>query len=121
MVPMAAINFRLCARLILAALAALAFGGCGGASGPAKKVCYPVKGQLMVKGQPAAGAQVVLRPPNPDQWEGGFPRATVAADGTFEIETYGNKDGAPAGDYQVVIAWTQNPGQAEGEDTAMVD
>ena len=104
----------------LALVGLLALVGCG-KSGPAKKACFPVKGQLFVKGQPAAGAQVVLRPPNPDEWPDGFPRATVAADGSFDVETYGNKDGAPAGDYTVVVTWTVNAAKPDAEDTAMVD
>ena len=33
------------------------------------------------------------------------PRANVAADGTFTLSTYGENDGAPAGDYIVAISW----------------
>jgi len=109
--------------LVLVAIAGSLIGlaGCGRSSGLAKKACYPVKGQLFVKGQPAAGAQIVLRPPNPDDWPDGFPRAAVAADGSFDVETYGDKDGAPAGKYMVVVTWTTTPAQPDAEDNEMID
>jgi hypothetical protein len=95
---------------------------CTKPSGPAQKVCYPVKGQLVVGGQPAAGAMVIFHPEGstPEEWTSGYPRARVGADGAFELETYGDKDGAPAGDYRVLVTWTQS-GSEETEDTQMVD
>ena len=83
--------------------------------------CYPVTGQLFVKSQPAAGAIVVLSPQDGDarQWPGGFPRGQVEADGSFAIETYGNKDGAPAGDYTVLVTWTG--GDSESEEAQSAD
>src|SRR5262249_24557897 len=64
------------------------FVGCS-AGGSAKKVCYPVKGELTVAGKPAEGATVILHPKeaNRDEWSDGFPRATVAADGKFQVST----------------------------------
>jgi hypothetical protein len=66
---------------------------------PRKKICYPVKGSLFVKGKPGEGVLVLLRPKevgSPNECLRGFPRAVVAADGKFEIETYKEKDGAPS-------------------------
>src|SRR5438128_11525425 len=37
-------------------------GACSRSSGPPKKVCYPVKGELLVKDKPAEVAMVILRP-----------------------------------------------------------
>ena len=77
---------------------------------PKKKACYPVKGQLFVKGQPAAGATLIFQPQgggSHEEWTSGFPRADVVADGSFDVETYGEKDGAPAGDYVVLITWRE--------------
>jgi hypothetical protein len=79
-----------------------------------------VQGQLLVKGQPAAGALVILQPQgggNPQEWAAGFPRAQVAADGSFDVETYGEKDGAPAGDYVVLVSWTSVDPQNEEAST----
>jgi hypothetical protein len=98
-------------------------GACSTASGPPKKACYPVKGQLFVKSQPAVGASVIFHPRDsgPEEWTSGYPRARVAADGSFELETYGDKDGAPAGDYLVLVTWPQGAASEETEDTQMID
>jgi hypothetical protein len=93
------------ALLTFATLAA----GCSGAGGRAKKTCYPVKGQLLVQGKPAEGALVILHPKddaNSAEWSTGFPRGTTGADGKFELATYADNDGAPAGDYVVLVSWT---------------
>jgi hypothetical protein len=107
-------------RLILPQLVvflALCAGGCSQSSGPPKKVCYPVKGELLVKDKPAEGATVVFRPqgePNQDEWSSGFPRAYVGADGKFQVGTYGDNDGAPAGDYVLLVSWmAPNPQNEE--------
>src|SRR6185312_4564325 len=90
-------------------LAAVLIGlvSCSQSKGPPRKACYPVKGQLTVRGQPAEGAVIMFQPEgaNPDEWPVGYPRATVGADGKFEVATYGDNDGAPAGDYKVLINW----------------
>jgi hypothetical protein len=103
--------------------AMVCIGACSKSSGPPKKVCYPVKGQLFVKSQPATGATVIFHPrgSGPEEWTSGYPRAHVAADGTFELETYGDKDGAPAGDYTVVVTWPRGAADEQSEDTQMID
>ncbi len=98
--------------LLSAALLAL---GCS-SSGPAKKVCYPVKGELTVAGKPAEGATIILQPreADPTDWSAGFPRATVGADGKFQVSTYGENDGAPAGEYVILVTWeAPNPANEE--------
>jgi hypothetical protein len=105
-------------RLLLALVAAAALAcGCSGTSGPAKKVCYPVKGQLLVQGKPAEGALLIFQPKenaNPADWSAGYPHATSQADGKFEVSTYSDNDGAPAGDYVVLVSWSApNPQNEE--------
>jgi hypothetical protein len=83
-------------------------------------------GQLFVKGRPAEGASVLLQPKqtamNPNEWSSGFPRARVAADGKFEIETYEQKDGAPAGEYFVLLSWeVPNPPDPRKDDPGVTD
>ncbi|HEY2414224.1 MAG TPA: hypothetical protein VGI40_18415 [Pirellulaceae bacterium] len=99
------------------AAAVILTSGCSGTSGPAKKVCYPVKGQLLVQGKPAEGALLIFQPKeNADsgEWSAGYPHATAQADGKFEVSTYGDNDGAPAGDYVVLVSWeTPNPQNEE--------
>jgi hypothetical protein len=114
--------FRVFWLLCLVVGGAACLTSCGGPSEPAKKACYPVKGQLFVASKPAAGAMVVLHPDEgtPEEWTAGYPRAQVQSDGAFDIETYGDKDGAPAGAYKVLVTWTQGD-DGESEDTQMVD
>ncbi len=82
---------------------------CGGSDGPP---LYPVHGKVMYKGQPAAGATVILRRLDPE------PNTTppVAAgqvedDGTFSVAVDQRGDGAPAGKYVALIQWRK---KAEG-------
>jgi hypothetical protein len=68
----------------------------------------PVSGQLFVQSQPAGGAMVVLHPLGElasEDWTLGYPRATVAADGSFRMTTYRADDGAPEGQYRVLVNW----------------
>src|SRR5258705_8236525 len=91
-------------------------GACSTSSGPPKKICYRVKGELLVKDKPAAGALVILHPrdANRDEWSAGFPHAHVGADGKFEVGTYGDNDGGPAGDYIILVSWdAPNPQNEE--------
>ena len=45
---------------------------------------------------------------------GRLPAATTAADGKFEVGTYGDNDGAPAGDYVLSVSWSApNPQNEE--------
>jgi hypothetical protein len=103
--------------LLAAAVVSLLAGGCSGPSGPAKKACYPVKGQLLVQGKPADGALLIFQPKenaNPAEWAAGYPHATAGADGKFEVSTYADHDGAPAGDYVVLVSWiVPNPQNEE--------
>lgn len=84
--------------------------GCG----PDPEVRPPVHmahGTLTINDEPAAGALLVFHPAD----EQGFdarqsrPRAEVGPDGLFEVTTYQQGDGAPAGDYHVGILWFKDP------------
>jgi hypothetical protein len=97
-------TFRPALRLMLV-LTALCCASCQGG-----KVCYPVRGQVFVNGQPAAGVMVVLHAiddpdPNPVQ-----PSGVVQADGSFTLKSFFVQDrvlkeGAPAGKYRVTCVW----------------
>ncbi len=80
---------------------ALALVGCGPKSLPRSK-CYPVKGELYIKGKPAAGVKISLGSGPPGALEAA---ATVKPDGTFELRTYDNfkPDGAMPGTYEVEV------------------
>lgn len=67
---------------------------------------YPAHGRITINGQPPAGAVVELHSvgEKPDirnsrSW------AVVREDGTYTLSTYEMEDGAPAGQYAVIIKW----------------
>jgi hypothetical protein len=76
---------------------------------------YPVKGQVLYKGKPAEGAQVVFQPQDDaNAAEGGTTESetaqpmaygTVAADGSFSLRTEPIGEGAAPGEYKVLITW----------------
>src|SRR5262245_61548018 len=82
-------------RLGLVSLFALGLAGCGGAG------LYPVDGEVVWKdGQPAkeiAGAQITFEMAGKSSSHG-----SLKSDGTFTLHT-GERAGAPAGDYTVLI------------------
>jgi hypothetical protein len=99
-------------RAILGCLAALELAlaaGCTSSSPHVienQKPVHPVSGKLTVAGRPAGGAFVLLVPVNePAENPDPRPRATTAEDGTFALSTYGENDGAPAGEYIVTVYW----------------
>ncbi len=65
----------------------------------------------MINGEPAMGAMVVLHPSGgkPIDSRDSRPKGPVQADGSFELMTYQNGDGAPVGAYDVAILWLAEP------------
>jgi hypothetical protein len=85
---------------------ALSGAGCTSSSTDSKKPVHPVRGKILVGDKPAAGAFILFVPLNePAQSPEPRPRATADEDGSFALSTYGDKDGAPAGDYIVLVTW----------------
>jgi hypothetical protein len=83
------------------------FTGCG--KGQVKT--YPVSGEVIVDGKPAEDVFIYLHtvtPENPPAFP--TPFGKVEKDGRFVISTFGNGDGAPAGDYVVTFAWRARSG-----------
>jgi 5-hydroxyisourate hydrolase-like protein (transthyretin family) len=82
---------------------------------------YPATGQVLVNGQPAAEAIVVLH--HVADWGERtiVPQAVTDEEGRFVLATYDVEDGAPAGDYQVTVTWpayrrkTIGPDKLEGK------
>lgn len=105
-------------RLILVAVF-VALAGCGG---PSRPPVYPVRGQLFWSGKPAAGAVVFFHPiedaapTNTAPAEVRRPVGRVGDDGSFEMSTYGTKDGAPAGRYRLSLIWVKSKGPDSGEE-----
>jgi hypothetical protein len=82
---------------------ALSLSSCGRSDGPP---LYPVHGKVMYKGQPAAGATVILRgldaAPNTTP---PVAAGQVDDEGKFSVAVDERGDGAPAGKYAVLIQW----------------
>jgi hypothetical protein len=108
-----------CARpsLVAGVFCALALlvSSCGGQK---RAPVYPVKGEVSVMGKPATGALVVFHPVGNEAPQALRPSGYVREDGSFSLTTYTPDDGAPEGDYRVVVSWTDptaRPDPATGE------
>jgi hypothetical protein len=66
---------------------------------------YPVSGKVLVKDQPADGAQVVFQPTGGATEQKPMAYGTVAADGSFKLRTEPHGEGAAPGDYDVMVTW----------------
>jgi hypothetical protein len=98
--------------------------GCGDGKPPPEPV-YPVKGEVFYKGKPAAGAVVWLHRIGAEEVNAGQPatmtppRGTVQEDGSFQISTYGENDGAPVGQYRMTVRWTKAKGGGDDEENLL--
>jgi len=101
------------AGVFLLAWAVMTFGR-GNPDGDRLAV-HPVVGKLLVAGQPAAGATIVLHPQDPSIPTEVRPTAQVLADGTFKVTTYEPGDGAPLDDYKLTVEWRRLVDQGQGE------
>jgi hypothetical protein len=90
-----------------------------GCSAGNRKQLYPVSGAVFVQGEPAVGARVFFSPAeNPTDPKALRPFAIVDKDGSFRLTTYTAYDGAPAGDYVIIVTWSTSPASASGNDAA---
>lgn len=90
-------------RIGLVLCLALASAGCGKKSRPGELPVYPVKGRVTFHGEPMAFAVVTFFPPDQPFAQARKSRATADKDGYYELTTYELKDGAPEGEYAVVL------------------
>lgn len=74
--------------------------GCG-SDGPK---LYSVTGKVFVGDKPAEGATVVFHSKSGGQ-NSLTPSGTVQADGSFTLRSHPHGEGAPAGEYTVLITW----------------
>ena len=75
-----------------------------GSSG--RKTVYHAHGQAFdSQNHPCAGAFIVLHPVDPADTDSAKPYAYVDDDGTFELTTYEQGDGAAPGEYVATIIW----------------
>ena len=87
--------------VVLALIALSAPIGCGGSNKPK---AYPTAGEVYFQGKPAEGASVVFVP-----LEAGvgsvYPSGEVDGSGAFRLTSFKADDGAPAGEYAIVLNW----------------
>jgi hypothetical protein len=106
-----------CTRRALAAVAvsaALAIAGCGDGRNFPKT--FPVKGTVLINGQPASDVQVVLNRTSADRLSApATPQAMTDSKGEFLITSYYAEDGAPEGEYVVTIEWRERSGPMKTE------
>jgi hypothetical protein len=106
--------------LFYGALFVVVFAGCG----DGKISRYPVTGSVTVDGKPAEGAMVIFCPTEgSEELQKTRPFALTDASGKFQLTTFGETDGAPAGNYKILIQWpvklqpdARNPQGGFGED-----
>lgn len=80
---------------LIALLALSALVGCS-SQGP---TTYPVSGKVLLDGQPLEGAAIMLKPV-----DGGSNAYGVGgADGSFDVTTYRQGDGAVPGKHQIIV------------------
>ena len=65
----------------------------------------PVHGQVFYLDQPVPMASVVLDPVRTKPPDFPRPHAVVGDDGSFTLSTFGHDDGAPVGEYRVIVTW----------------
>lgn len=101
-------------RLLFSIFIAASLGvGCADDDG--RLETYPVQGQVIINGQPAAGCTVAFVPNDPKLRGQIMPGGKADETGSFSLTTYETDDGAPAGEYGVTIRWPAQktwPGKA---------
>ncbi|HSQ54322.1 MAG TPA: hypothetical protein VLM40_01145 [Gemmata sp.] len=102
---------RLTASWCAAFLGVIALTATGCSSG---EKLNPVKGKVLYKGEPLAGATVSFHPKGANDLKRQPAIGLTQEDGTFTVKT-GPDDGAPAGDYVVTIICTAQPKAADGK------
>ncbi|MFO0841318.1 MAG: hypothetical protein U0797_02820 [Gemmataceae bacterium] len=95
-------------RLALATVV-VTLSACGGKKFP---TTYPVKGKILVNGQPAKECQITLQPTmtTGDPATQAVPRGITDEKGEFQLTSFKANDGAPEGEYVVTIEWRDRAG-----------
>jgi hypothetical protein len=94
-------------RALAAACLVLAAGLVGCGDGRGVKL-YPVRGKLLYKGAPADGAEVTFYPKSDAGKDPVRPAGKVGPDGTFVLGSFRPSDGAPVGEYAVLVRWNKD-------------
>ena len=86
---------------VVVCIATLAFIGCGG--GPEGPELVPVKGQVVLDGQPVPGATVTFTPDNAKDTQGPASIATTDDQGAFTVYGTGGREGVIVGFHKVTV------------------
>lgn len=81
--------------------------GCSGATAAPAPELYPVSGEVLLDGEPAAGVVVTFVPSGDTKGQSSF--AISEGDGTFRLRYIDGHDGCPAGSYQAIFSKMQTP------------
>jgi hypothetical protein len=95
-----------------AVVAAAVMCVCGASCGGTAEGLYPVRGKVLMGGEPASGAVVVFQKEGAAGGGDGeplVPTAVCGPDGSFALESAGKGPGAPAGTYKVLVTWRTGP------------
>ena len=80
-------------------------GGCGQPQSDRKET-YPVRGDVLVDGEPVENLAVIcILLSEADKEHPTQSQCFTQKDGSFEIGTYESKDGVPAGEYALTFRW----------------
>ena len=86
------------APIAIALMVILPLSGCGQSSAAIPST-YPVKGKVSFKGKPLTNGSIVFEPTD----AGKDAYGKIQPDGTFELTTYKEKDGAVVGSHRVYV------------------
>jgi hypothetical protein len=89
-------------RLLALLLLTLLLTSCGKSR---FKPLYPVKGRVLVNGEPTADVTVQFQSQDDPGDQLVSPSGTTDQDGWFTMSTYNANDGVPAGSYSVTMIW----------------
>jgi hypothetical protein len=93
---------------------ALCLVGCS-KTDPDRLQTFPIKGVVTYNGAPLVGADVSLVPVTPNPKLKIPPRAVTGKDGAFRVNTYQPDDGAPAGDYHILVSRNDEDPDSPGD------
>jgi hypothetical protein len=104
---------RLVFLITTAALSLVALAGCNSSG------LYPVSGKVLVNGEPAVGATVTfVRKGAVEPLKEQTPQGVVGEDGSFTLNGPAG-EGAPPGEYVVLVEWKEGAGKARGRAPAL--
>ncbi len=106
--------------VLMAVMLGLLLTGCSGGSSVERVPVYRVSGTVTHEGRFPENALVLFHPATRANDQTPNPSGRVQADGTYELTTYENGDGAPEGDYVVTVVWQQLVDAPDGSGDKLV-